>query len=107
MKRTTKRDLCSSRGRLHCPSSGRGAAWLARRSGGPKVASSNLAVPIVRRGPPAPAVAPADVPPDDDRLSLARRPTVSTAAGDRPDAMAAPVAGDRDERLTIEVWPEL
>ena len=25
---------------------GRGAAWLARRSGGPKVASSNLAAPI-------------------------------------------------------------
>ena len=24
---------------------GRGAAWLARRSGGPKAASSNLAVP--------------------------------------------------------------
>src|ERR1700748_367990 len=34
---------------------GRGAAWLARRSGGPKAASSNLAVPtsvISQRGRP-------------------------------------------------------
>src|SRR5205814_9398050 len=33
---------------------GRGAAWLARWSGGPKVASSNLAAPTGIAGPPLP-----------------------------------------------------